>query len=76
MVGTGIFRFSITEARLFLKMHFRFYHAKVEHVFTVIKGQFRYQKRRYRGLWKQTAKLNMLFALANLLLADRPCLSV
>lgn len=41
--------------------------AKVEHVFAVIKGQFG-----YRGLRKQTAKLNMLFALANLILADRP----
>ena len=40
--------------------------AKAEHVFAVIKGQFRYRKTRYRGLSKQTAKLNMLFALANL----------
>lgn len=46
--------------------------AKVEHVFAVVKGQFGYRKTRYRGLLKQTAKLNMLFALANLLLADRP----
>lgn len=46
--------------------------AKVEHVFAVIKGQFGYRKTRYRGLRKQTAKLNMLFALANLILADRP----
>jgi len=50
--------------------------AKVEHVFAVVKGQFRYRKTRYRGLRKQAAKLNMLFALANLLLADRPCLAV
>ena len=50
--------------------------AKVEHVFAVIKGQFRYRKTRYRGLRKQTAKLNMLFALANLVLADRHCLAV
>ncbi|MCQ4771816.1 IS5/IS1182 family transposase, partial [Intestinimonas massiliensis] len=35
---------------------------------------FRYRKTRYRGLRKQTAKLNMLFALANLILADRRCL--
>ena len=49
--------------------------AKVEHVFGVVKGQFRYRKTRYRGLRKQTAKLNMLFALANLILADRPCLA-
>ena len=46
--------------------------AKVEHVFGVIKGVFRYRKTRYRGLRQQTAKLNMLFALANLYLADRP----
>lgn len=49
--------------------------AKVEHVFGVVKGQLRYRKTRYRGLRKQTAKLNMMFALANLILADRPCLA-
>lgn len=49
--------------------------AKVEHVFAVVKGRFQYRKTRYRGLRKQTAKLNMLFALANLILADRPCLA-
>ena len=50
--------------------------AKVEHVFAVIKGQLRYRKTRYRGLRRQTAKLNMMFALANLILADRPCMAV
>ena len=45
--------------------------AKVEHVFGVVKGQLRYRKTRYRGLRKQIAKLNILFALANLILADR-----
>ena len=50
--------------------------AKVEHVFGVVKGQFGLRKTRYRGLPKQTAKMNMLFALANLILADRPCLAV
>ncbi len=50
--------------------------AKVEHVFAVVKGQLRYRKTRYRGLEKQTAKLNMMFALANLILADRPSLAV
>lgn len=49
--------------------------AKVEHVFGVVKGQLQYRKTRYRGLRKQTAKLNILFALANLILADRPCLT-
>jgi len=45
--------------------------SKVEHVFAIVKGQLRYRKTRYRGLQKQTQKLNMMFALANLLLADR-----
>ncbi|MCD7919540.1 MAG: IS5 family transposase [Clostridiales bacterium] len=50
--------------------------AKVEHVFAVVKGQLRFRKTRYRGLRKQVAKLNMMFALANLILADRSCLAV
>ena len=50
--------------------------AKVEHVFAVVKKQLRYRKTRYRGLRKQTAKLNIMFALADLILADRPCLAV
>ncbi len=45
--------------------------AKVEHIFGVVKGLFGYRKTRYRGLPKQKAKLNMMFALANLYLADR-----
>ena len=49
--------------------------SKFEHVFAVVKKQLRYRKTRYRGLRKQTAKLNMMFALANLILADRPCLA-
>lgn len=49
--------------------------AKVEHVFAVVKGRSQYRKTRYRGLQKQIAKLNMVFALANLILADRPCLA-
>lgn len=49
---------------------------KVEHVFAVVKRLFGYRKTRYRGLRKQTAKLNLLFAMANLILADRPCLAV
>ncbi|MCD8192815.1 MAG: IS5/IS1182 family transposase, partial [Oscillospiraceae bacterium] len=39
------------------------------------KVQLRFRKTRYRGLRKQVAKLNMMFALANLLLADRLCLT-
>lgn len=49
--------------------------AKVEHVFAVVTGQLRFRKTRYRGLRKQVAKLNMMFALANLILADRLCLT-
>lgn len=49
--------------------------AKVEHVFAVVKGLFRYRKTRYRGLTKQVAALNMRFTLANLILADRPSLT-
>ena len=48
---------------------------KVEHAFGVVKKQLRFRKTRYRGLRKQIAKLNIMFALANLLLADRPCLA-
>lgn len=49
--------------------------AKVEHVFSVIKRLFGYRKTRYKGLIKQTQKLNMMFALANIYLADRKYLS-
>lgn len=45
--------------------------AKVEHVFGIVKGLFGYRKTRYRGLRKQSAKQNMMFALANLYLADK-----
>lgn len=48
---------------------------KVEHVFGVVKGLLKFKKTRYRGLQKQTAKFNIMFALANLILADRPCLT-
>ena len=50
--------------------------AKVEHVFGVVKGLLKFKKTRYRGLRKQEAKFNIMFALANLILADRPCLAV
>ena len=48
--------------------------AKVEHVFSVVKNIFGYRKTRYRGRRKQVAKFNILFALANLYLADRKSL--
>lgn len=50
--------------------------AKVEHVFAVVKRRIGFQRTRYRDLKKQTSKLNIMFALANLILADRPCLAV
>ena len=46
--------------------------SKVEHVFAVVKRMFRYQKTRLRRLQKVDAQLHMLFALANLILANRP----
>ena len=49
--------------------------SKVKHVFAIVKGQLRYRKTRYRGLRKQTQKLNLMFALANLILADRKSLA-
>ena len=49
--------------------------AKGEHIFAVVKLQLRFRKTRYRGLQKQIAKMNIMFALANLILADRPCLA-
>ena len=45
--------------------------ALVEHPFQIIKRRFGYSKVRYRGLQKNVAKLEILFALANLVLAKR-----
>lgn len=45
--------------------------SKVEHVFGVVKKLFRFRRTRYRGLRKQQAKFNIIFALANLYLADK-----
>jgi len=45
--------------------------AKVEHPFRVIKRQFGYVKVRFRGLMKNTAQLNTLFALSNLWMARK-----
>ena len=49
---------------------------KVEHVFAVVKRLFGYRKTRYRGLRKQMLKSYIMFALANLYLADRKSMSV
>src|ERR1035437_8255350 len=40
--------------------------AYVEHPFHVVKNIFKYKKTRYKGLFKNDAQLNMLFALSNL----------
>ena len=45
--------------------------ARVEHPFRVIKRQFGYTKVRYRGIAKNAAQLNTLFALSNLWMARR-----
>jgi IS5 family transposase len=50
--------------------------ARVEHPFHIIKNLFGHRKTRYRGLTKNTAQLHSLFALANLVIARRPLLSV
>ena len=44
---------------------------------TVVYGDSGYlgAEKREDAVKKQTAKLNMMFALANLILADRPCLA-
>ena len=41
--------------------------SKVEHVFGIVKRQLGYLRTRYRGLKKQTSKMNIMFALANLI---------
>jgi transposase, IS5 family len=40
--------------------------AKVEHPFHVVKNIFKHKKTRYRGIAKNDAQLNVLFALSNL----------
>jgi transposase, IS5 family len=50
--------------------------ARVEHPFHIVKNLFKHRKTRYRGLAKNMAQLHSLFALANLLIARRPLLSV
>ncbi len=50
--------------------------AKVEHPFRVIKRQFGFTRVRYRGLAKNTAQLETLFALSNLWMARRKLLAM
>ena len=49
--------------------------ALVEHPFQIVKRRLGYAKVRYRGLRKNLAKLEILFALANLILAKRELLA-
>jgi IS5 family transposase len=49
--------------------------AKVEHPFRVIKRQFGFTKVRYRGLKKNAAQVQTLFALSNLWMARRKLLA-
>jgi IS5 family transposase len=51
-------------------------HAKVEHVFRVVKCQFGHHKVRYRGIDKNGAQVLALLALANLYLVRRQLASV
>ena len=50
--------------------------ARVEHPFRVLKRQFGYTKVRFKGLAKNTAQLQVLFALVNLWLARKRLLAV
>ena len=45
--------------------------ARVEHLFLYVKRQFGYAKVRYRGLYKNTQRLAVLFGMANLMRAER-----
>jgi transposase, IS5 family len=49
--------------------------AWVEHPFHVVKNLFRHKKLRYRGLAKNTAQLQTLFALANLVIVKKTLLA-
>jgi IS5 family transposase len=49
--------------------------AWVEHPFHIVKNLFRHKKLRYRGLFKNTAQLYALFALANLVIVKKTLLA-
>ena len=49
--------------------------AWVEHPFHVVKNRFHHKKLRYRGLFKNTAQLHTLFALANLVIVKNALLA-
>lgn len=48
----------------------------VEHPFHIVKNLFKFRKVRYRGMRKNTAQLEVLFALANLVIARKRSLGV
>jgi IS5 family transposase len=48
--------------------------ARVEHPFHVVKNLFKHKKTRYRGLKKNGAQLDVLFALANLVIVKKDLL--
>ena len=56
----------MTQAYEKLKAQVRAY---VEHPFHIVKNIFKYKKTRYKGLPKNDAQLNTLFALSNLYMA-------
>ena len=49
--------------------------AWVEHPFHIVKNLFRHKRLRYRGLFKNTAQLRTLFALANLVIVKKTLLA-
>ena len=61
----------LTQAREKVKAQIR---ARVEHPFHIVKNLFKHKKTRYRGLAKNGAQLDTLFALANLVIAKRQLL--
>ena len=50
--------------------------ARIEHPFHVVKNLFGHKKLRYRGLAKNASQLNVMFALANLVLLKTPLLQL
>lgn len=62
----------LTQAREKLKAQVR---ARVEHPFHVVKNLFKHKKTRYRGLKKNGAQLDVLFALANLVIVKKKLLT-
>jgi IS5 family transposase len=46
--------------------------ARGEHIYNVVKNLWHFRKVRYRGLAKNTSKVLIIFALANLYLTRKP----